>query len=347
MSYGSGGPSNTPLQETSPKFLFGARYFCSDDQRQYTYTKVGRAIQTSQQISVSGAWLHQPLWCYSHVRPSNYRWEYKNRDIEVCIDSCEICAKRKGNYGKCRHWPTGHCKRGKRPFQCPSRRENVISSPSLTALAAVSRPYLARETVQLTPLEDFTASSFASGKYHESYLLTVEPTSQGKCIKTSATWYQSLESYIGPGEHRTMKNALFMLREDRNCEWTDILESVKSMNETINSATGVSPHYVITGRQPNIGLPKLLHSEPTNQSPTAYGMQINALLRQIRQRIALANHEQFTSWMRNWTNSYTRIQYKWATRCYYTALNLLLHTHPTWIGSSRSKSSKQTTWWFR
>ena len=80
--------------------------------------------------------------------------------------------------------------------------------------------------------------------------------------------------------------------EDRNCEWTDILETVSfSINATIDSATGVSPHYVITGRQPNIGLPKLLHNEPTDQSPTAYDMPINALLRQIHRRVALANNE--------------------------------------------------------
>ena len=47
MSHGSEGPSNTPLQETSSKFLFGIRYLCSDDQRLHPYTKAGRVIQTS------------------------------------------------------------------------------------------------------------------------------------------------------------------------------------------------------------------------------------------------------------------------------------------------------------
>ena len=93
-------------------------------------------------------------------------------------------------------------------------------------------------------------------------------------------------------QHRTMKNALFMLCEDRNCEWTYILESVtSSMDATINSATVVSPHYVITGRQPNIGLPKLPDNEPTNQRFTAYGMDTNALLRHVHQRVALANNK--------------------------------------------------------
>ena len=51
-----------------------------------------------------------------HAYPASYWWEYKNRDIEANIESGEICAKRKENYGKRRHWPTGHFKRGKRPF---------------------------------------------------------------------------------------------------------------------------------------------------------------------------------------------------------------------------------------
>ena len=91
-------------------------------------------------------------------------------------------------------------------------------------------------------------------------------------------------------QHRTMKNALYMLCEDRNCEWADILESVTS-SATINSATGVTPLYAITGRHPNIGLPKPLSKELASNDPGAYGMQINALLRQVHHRVARANDE--------------------------------------------------------
>ena len=83
-----------------------------------------------------------------------------------------------------------------------------------------------------------------------------------------------------------------MICEDRNCEWTDVLESaVSSMNATANTATGASPHYIITGRQPNIGLPKIPCQDIVNNNPGAYGMQINALLRQVHQRVALANNK--------------------------------------------------------
>ena len=93
-------------------------------------------------------------------------------------------------------------------------------------------------------------------------------------------------------QDRMMKNALYMLCEDRNCEWTDILESVTSaMNATINSATGVSPHYAITGCRPNIGLPKLLSKKLASNDLGVYGMQINALLRQVHHCVALANDE--------------------------------------------------------
>ena len=61
------------------------------------------------------------------------------------------------------------------------------------------------------------------------------------------------------------------------------------MNATINSATGVSPHYTITGRHSNIGLPKLLSKELASDDLGSYGMQINALLRQVHHHITLAN----------------------------------------------------------
>ena len=93
-------------------------------------------------------------------------------------------------------------------------------------------------------------------------------------------------------QHRTMKNALYMLCEDRKCEWIDIIESViSSMNATINSATAVCPYYTITSCHSNIGLPKLLSKELASDDLGVYGMQINALLRQVHHCIARANNE--------------------------------------------------------
>lgn len=41
------------------------------------------------------------------------------------------------------------------------------------------------------------------------------------------------------------------------------------LNATVNSTTGESLHYIITGQQTNISLPKLPHNELANHSLTA------------------------------------------------------------------------------
>lgn len=71
-----------------------------------------------------------------------------------------------------------------------------------------------------------------------------------------------------------MKNILYILCEDRNCEWTDFLVAF-SMKATVNSTTST----VITSRQYNTSLSKLPHNDITNDHPRAYRMQINALLK--------------------------------------------------------------------
>ena len=38
---------------------------------------------------------------------SSYWWEFKNRDIRAYVQSCQTCAKRKGNYDMRRNWSTG------------------------------------------------------------------------------------------------------------------------------------------------------------------------------------------------------------------------------------------------
>jgi len=261
--------------------------------------------------------LYQAHDCINHsgvtrmrAHLASYWWEFKNRDIETYVKSCEVCAKRKGNYGKRRHWPAGHCKRGEKPFDIiyvdfvtmpVSKGKRYI----LTILDSFSRHLMvvpcARDRAidaarglysfflrhrEIPRIVSSDRGTHFTGEIYKTFCELMSITQELHC-----PWRPQSSGNI-ERQHRTMKNALFMLCEDRNCEWADILESViSSMNATINSATGVSPHYVITGRQPNIGLPKLLHNELTNQSPTAYGMQINALLRQVHRRVALANNE--------------------------------------------------------
>ena len=241
---------------------------------------------------------------------SSYWWEFKNRDIKAYVNSCDTCARCKGNYGKRAHWPIGHCKRGKRPFELIF--VDFVTMPNskgkryiLTILDSFSRHFTAipcaRDRAidaarglyqfflrhrEIPHIVSSDRGTHFTGEVYRQFCNQMSITQELHC-----PWRPQSSGNI-ERQHRTMKNALYMLCEDRNCEWTDVLESVtSSMNATINSATGVSPHYTITGRHPNIGLPKLHGKEITNNDPGAYGMQINALLRQVNHRIALANDE--------------------------------------------------------
>ena len=241
---------------------------------------------------------------------AGYWWELKNSDMKAYVDSCETCARCKGNYGRQPKNPTGHCKRGERPFE-------IIYVDFVTMPQSKGKRYI------LTILDSFsrylTAIPCARDRAIDAarglYLFFLRHREIPRVISSDRGTHFTGEVYTNfcdmmhisqalhcpwrpqssgniERQHRTMKNALYMLCEDRNCEWTDILESVvSSMNATINSATGTSPHYVITGRHPNIGLPKLPHQDIHSNNPGSYGMQVNALLRQVNHHVAIANTE--------------------------------------------------------
>ena len=239
---------------------------------------------------------------------SNYWRELKNRDIKFYVDSCDICAKCKNNYGKRTRWPSGHCKRVRRPFDLVFIDFVTISNSKgkryiLTILDSFSQHFTAipRDRAidaahglyqfflrhwEIPRIVSSDRGTHFTGEVYKQFCAQMSITQELHC-----PWRPQSSENI-ERQHRTMKNALYMLCEDRNCEWIDILESVtSSMNATTNSATGVSPHYTITGRHPNIGLPELLWKDLASNDPGAYGMQINALLKQVHHRVALANDE--------------------------------------------------------
>ena len=59
----------------------------------------------------------------------------------------------------------------------------------------------------------------------------------------------------------------------------------------INRSTGVSPHFVVTGRHPNLGLPQKKSEQIRHPDPASYGMEINTLLNQTHKAVELANQE--------------------------------------------------------
>ena len=83
-----------------------------------------------------------------HEHLKNYWWESK-----LYVKSCELCARRKGRYGKRTEWPLGHCKRGQYPFQrvftdFVHMKSSKGNKYLLTILYSYSRYFIAIPTVK-------------------------------------------------------------------------------------------------------------------------------------------------------------------------------------------------------
>ena len=237
-----------------------------------------------------------------------YWWESKTADIHTYIKSCILCAKRKGRYGKRQDWKDGHCKRGSKPFEVIYT--DFVHMPRskgkayiLTILDSYSRYFIAIPTAHDRAIDaargiyqlflrhrvipDIVSSDRGTHFTSETYKKFCEH--MGIRHELHCPWRPQSSGNI-ERQHRTMKNAIFILTNERRCEWTDVLESVVSnMNATINQAIRTSPHFVLTGRKPDLALPKL--ATTTTKSPAQYGKNIQNVLRAVKNAVEIANKE--------------------------------------------------------
>ena len=89
-----------------------------------------------------------------------------------------------------------------------------------------------------------------------------------------------------------MKSALFILCEERCEAWPDLLSEVCShMNALPNSSTKLSPHTIITGREPNLGLPMPDSVQIRANDQQSYARKIADRLRSVSKAVKVAANE--------------------------------------------------------
>ena len=89
---------------------------------------------------------------------------------------------------------------------------------------------------------------------------------------------------------RPHEKTLFIMCNKRDAQWPDMLESVVSnINSTVNAATGTTPHFILTGRQPVTGLPVMKTEAP--QDPRHYSFKVGCLLLAVKKSVGLASAE--------------------------------------------------------
>ena len=187
---------------------------------------------------------------------SSYWWEFKNRDIKTYVNSCSTCARCKGNYGKRVRWLIGHCKQGKRPIDLVfidfvtipnSKAKHYI----LIILDGFSRYFTAipctrdraidparglyqfflgdREIARIVSSD---RSTHFTGEVYTQFCNQMSITQELHC-----PWRPHSSGNI-EWQHRTMKNALYMLCEDRNCEWDTAANVLSATGMIIRAFSG-------------------------------------------------------------------------------------------------------------
>ena len=145
-------------------------------------------------------YLHQAHDCVNHSgisrmqeHLSSYWWEFKNRDIRAYIQSCQTCAKRKGNYGMRRNWSTGPLQERRKTIRgylhrfCLNAPLKGQAVHPYYSRQATSWPYHEPETTQSTQPADSTSSFFVTARFPALSPPTEEPTSLVRSTRNFVT----------------------------------------------------------------------------------------------------------------------------------------------------------------
>ena len=240
----------------------------------------------------------------------HFWWPGKNGDVNNYVQSCPICARRKGNYGKNSKPNIGHLLRGSKPFsviyidyvhmpQSPDGKRYI-----LTIIDSFSRFFYgyassrdrgidaARGLTQFM-LEYAVPEVISSDRGTHFTNAIIEELCKSFHIKQNLhTAYRPQSSGMIERMHRTLKNAIWACSEDQNCSWTDCLPYVKrAMNMSKNAATGCSPYYAVFGTEPVVVGPVLPGTDNRSTEPLSYGMNIKQRLAKAHEMIKIANDE--------------------------------------------------------
>ena len=239
-----------------------------------------------------------------------YWWEGIDCDVIDYINSCTFCAKRKGRYGQKTTWIGGHCLRGSRPFQVVFL--DFVSLPNshgkqfaLTMICSFTKFMLVFPSAKARAID--AVNGLVQLFYRHRVVPEIISSDRGTHFKNELvgslckelnikqnihTAYHPESCGVLERAHRTLKNALFILCEERHCGWTQVLEAtVSNMNACINRATKYSPYELVTGRKPEFGFPGEANSIETHSSGVVYAQKVKSKINEIYRAVKIANEE--------------------------------------------------------
>jgi len=237
-------------------------------------------------------------------------WPGKMEDIENYVQSCIVCARRKGNYGRNSKPNMGHLLRGTKPFeiiycdfvhmpQSPNGKRYILTIiDSFTRFffgypTARDRAVDAARGLLHFMLDHEIPRIISSDRGTHFVNAIIEKLCQDMGIKQNlhTAWRPQSSGNIERA-HRSLKNALWATAIDRKCSWEDALPYVRrAMNMAKNSATGCSPYYAIYGREPILCGVLAPGVEDRSTEPLSYGATIQQRLQCAHKMIIITNNE--------------------------------------------------------
>ena len=240
----------------------------------------------------------------------NVWWPGMGKDIENYVQSCVICSKRKGNYGRNAKPLMGHLLKGEKPFEVIYT--DFVHMPQsktgkryiLTIICSFTRFFYGYATCRdracdaarglLEFMLEYDVPKVISSDRGTHFVNSIiEELCENMGIKQNLhTAYRPQSSGSIERMHRTMKNSLWALAADRKCTWVEALPYVrKAMNAAKCTSTGCSPYYAVYGREPVITGISAPGSELRSNEALSYGASVQTILQKAHALIRLTNDE--------------------------------------------------------
>ena len=243
---------------------------------------------------------------------SSVWWPKMKEDVTNYLNSCENCLRRKGINNRGGQRLTGTNVKGLKPFEI--LYIDFVHMPTssryghkylLTVIDSFSRFFIAIPCHRDRALDAAEAlvrtycrfgtrpkeiSSDRGTHFTGSVMIEVHKL-LGIKMSFHVAWHPESSGII-ERQHRTLKNALFITANERNCDWIDILDfCVYAMNAAFNRATKCSPFACIFGRNPDLGLPSLDEKDLSAANPVGYGMNVRVTLEKIHKFVKISAFE--------------------------------------------------------
>ena len=235
-------------------------------------------------------------------------WPGMKDDITNYVNSCKICAHRKGNYTQRNRPNTLHLLRGNKPFDVVYC--DFVHMPQsktgkryiLTMMDSYSRFLYCYATTRDRAIDAAKGLTQFMLEYGIPRILSSDrgthftgAVMQELCKDVNIR--QNLHCAWRPQSsgniercHRVLKNSLYAMTNELSMEWDEALPYVRrSMNIAKNVSTGCSPHFVIFGRESDIL--SLNPRKTSNMDTYTYGQKVKEILGSTGKMLTLANAE--------------------------------------------------------